>query len=164
MLYCIKNIRHEHPLKVLETPKMQKRSTLLGLLSATLLIAACAQPVLVIGTKRQKLLIQMSEADPAKWNLALNNAKNVQEELGAANVDIEIVAYGPGIHMIKFDSAANSRVTEAIKSGIAVVACENTMRNLKISRADIIAGASYVPAGVVEIMRRQGEGWAYVRP
>jgi uncharacterized protein len=106
----------------------------------------------------------MSEADPAKWNLALNNAKNLQEELGAANVDIEIVAYGPGINMIKFDSVANSRVSEAMKSGIAIVACENTMRNLKINRADMVVGASYVPAGVVQIMRRQAEGWAYVRP
>jgi intracellular sulfur oxidation DsrE/DsrF family protein len=119
---------------------------------------------LTTAAKRQKLLIQMSEADPAKWNMALNNAKNVQDELGAANVDIEIVAFGPGIHMIKFDSAANSRVSEAMKAGIAIVACENTLRNLKISKSDIIAGASYVPAGVVQIMRRQGEGWSYVRP
>ena len=143
---------------------MLKRSALLGLLSATFLVAACAQPALTTAEKRQKLLIQMSEADPAKWNMALNNAKNVQDELGAANVDIEIVAFGPGINMIKFDSAANSRVSEAMKSGIAVVACENTLRNLKMSRTDIIAGASYVPAGVVQIMRRQGEGWSYVRP
>lgn len=106
----------------------------------------------------------MSEADPAKWSMALNNAKNVQDELGAANVDIEIVAFGPGINMIKFDSIANSRVSEAMKSGIAVVACENTLRTLKMSRADIITGASFVPAGVVQIMRRQGEGWAYVHP
>ena len=143
---------------------MIKRSAFIGLLSATFLVAASAQPALTTTVKRQKLLIQMSEADPAKWNMALNNAKNVQDELGAANVDIEIVAFGPGINMIKFDSPANSRVTEAMKSGIAVVACENTLHNLKISKADIISGASFVPAGVVQIMRRQSEGWAYVRP
>ena len=143
---------------------MLKRSALLGLLSATFLVAGCAKPVLATAAKRQKLLIQMSEADPAKWNMALNNAKNVQDELGATNVDIEIVAFGPGINMIKFDSVANSRVSEAMKSGIAVVACENTLRTLKMSRTDIITGASFVPAGVVQIMHRQGEGWAYVRP
>jgi intracellular sulfur oxidation DsrE/DsrF family protein len=143
---------------------MLKRSALLGFLFTPFLVAACAQPALTTAAKRQKLLIQMSEADPAKWNMALNNAKNVQDELGAANVDIEIVAFGPGINMIKFDSVANSRVSEAMKAGIAIVACENTLRNLKMSRADIITGASYVPAGVVQIMRRQGEGWSYVRP
>jgi hypothetical protein len=45
---------------------------------------------------RPRVVLQMSEADPAKWNLALNNAKNIQTDLGAANVDIELVAYGPG--------------------------------------------------------------------
>ena len=46
--------------------------------------------------KRNRVVIQVSDADPAKWNLALNNARNMQTDLGAANVDIEIVAYGPG--------------------------------------------------------------------
>ena len=106
----------------------------------------------------------MSEADPAKWNMALNNAKNVQDELGAINVDIEIVAFGAGINMIKLDPVANSRVSEAIKSGISVVACENSIRTLKVNRSEIIAGVSFVPAGVLQIMRRQAEGWSYVRP
>ena len=45
---------------------------------------------------RPKVVLQVSDADPAKWSLALNNAKNVQTDLGAANVDLEVVAYGPG--------------------------------------------------------------------
>ena len=43
-----------------------------------------------------RVVVQVSEADPARWNLALNNVKNLQDDLGAANVTIEIVAYGPG--------------------------------------------------------------------
>ncbi len=143
---------------------MQRRTSLLAVLGATLFTAACAQPTLISGAKRQKLLVQMSDADPARWNMALNNAKNVQDELGAANVDIEIVAFGPGINMIKFDSVVNSRVSEAMKAGVQIVACENTLRTLKMSRADIISGAVYANSGVVQIMRRQSEGWNYVRP
>ena len=70
----------------------------------------------------------MSESDPAKWNLALNNAKNIQTDLGAANVDVELVAYGPGIGMLKADSIVGNRVDEAMAAGVKVVACENTMR------------------------------------
>ena len=51
--------------------------------------------------QRHKLVLQVTDDDQAKWNLALNNVKNVQSELGAANVEIEIVAYGPGINMIR---------------------------------------------------------------
>ena len=55
-------------------------------------------------------------------------------------------------------SPTNSRVSDAIKSGVAVQACESTMRNQKLVRADML------PAGVVQIIRRQQEGWAYLRP
>ena len=93
-----------------------------------------------------------------------NNVRNLQEDLGAGNVTIEVVAYGPGIGMLKLDAVSNSRVSEAIKAGVQVTACENTMRNQKIVRADMHPDVSYVPAGVVEIVRRQQEGWTYLRP
>ena len=108
--------------------------------------------------------MQVSDADPAKWNLALNNAKNIQTDLGAANVDIEIVAYGPGIGMLKSDSVVGNRIGEALGAGVKVVACENTMRGQKLEKADMLNGIGYVGAGVVEIMKRQQEGWAYLRP
>jgi len=116
------------------------------------------------GAKRQGIVIQVSDNDPAKWNLALNNAKNLQDDVGAANVDIEIVAYGPGISMLKLESPTGSRIADAAKAGIKVSACENTMRAQKLGKDDMLAGISYVPAGVTEIMKKQHEGWAYLRP
>ena len=131
-------------------------------------IAASAQDITAAGQngskKRHKLVVQVSDNDPAKWNLALNNAKNVLDDVGAANVDIEIVAYGPGIGMLKLESPSGSRVQEAIKGNIKVIACENTMRTQKLTRDDMQSAISYVPAGVTEIMTKQGEGWAYLRP
>jgi intracellular sulfur oxidation DsrE/DsrF family protein len=108
--------------------------------------------------------VQVSDGDSARWNLALNNAKNAQNDLGADKVQIEIVAFGPGIGMLKFDAVTASRIDDAIKSGIGVVACENTMTAQKIAKADMNPSISYVPAGVVQIMKRQQEGWAYIRP
>ena len=131
---------------------------------ATFLIAAGAQGTGSTAQKRHKLIIQVSDNDPAKWNLALNNAKNVQDDVGAANVDIAIVAYGPGIGMLKLDSPSASRVADTIKANVRVVACENTMRAQKITKDDMLPAISYVPAGVTEIMKKQGEGWAYLRP
>lgn len=128
------------------------------------LIAARAQGTGATGQKHQKIVIQVSDNDPAKWNLALNNAKNLQEDVGAANVEIEIVAYGPGIAMLKLESPAGSRIADAMKDKVKVIACENTMRGQKLTRDDMLPAISYVPAGVTEIMRRQGEGWAYLRP
>jgi intracellular sulfur oxidation DsrE/DsrF family protein len=114
--------------------------------------------------QRNKVVIQVSDADPGKWNLALNNARNLQADLGAANVDIEIVAYGPGIGMLKIDSTVGGRIDEATAAGVKVVACEITMKGQKLARADMLNGIGYVPAGVVELMSRQQQGWAYIRP
>jgi len=128
-------------------------SLLLGLLAAS----AFAQ-------QKQKVVIQVSDADPAKWNLALNNARNVQQDLGKDNVQIEIVAYGPGLGMLKADSKVADRLAGALDSSIGLLACENTMTNQHVSRAEMYGGISYVKAGVTHIMKRQGEGWAYIRP
>lgn len=111
-----------------------------------------------------KVVFQVSDNDPAKWNLTLNNVKNIQTDLGAANVQIEIVAYGPGIGMLKADSVAGNRVREAVDAGVAVVACENTMANQKLTRDDMLPKISYAPAGVVELMKKQQQGWAYIKP
>ena len=108
--------------------------------------------------------MQGSDNDPAKWNLALNNAQNLQADLGAANVDVEIVAYGPGIGMLKSDSVVGNRIGEALGSGVKIAACENTMRGQKLQKSDMLGGIGYVAAGVVEIMQKQQQGWAYLRP
>ena len=132
---------------------------------AALLVAAtagCSQ--LPMAQERQKVVFQVSDADPAKWNLALNNARNVQADLGKDKVDVEIVAYGPGLGMLKADSKVAARLAQALDSNIGLMACENTMRNTKVEKADMYHGIQYVDAGVVHIMKRQREGWAYVRP
>jgi intracellular sulfur oxidation DsrE/DsrF family protein len=121
---------------------------------------AAGQPV----PQRNRIVIQVSDGDPAKWNLALNNARNLQADLGAANVEIEIVAYGPGIGMLKRDSPVASRIAQASDSDVKVVACENTMKGQQLAKNDMLADIGYVGAGVVEIMQRQQEGWAYLRP
>ena len=131
-----------------------------GILSATV---SHAQPQLA-ATQRARVVIQVSDSDQSKWNLALNNAKNIQTDLGAANVDIEIVTYGPGIDMLKLDSPVGGRIGEATTAGVKVIACENTMRGQKLTRSDMLNGIGYVPAGVVELMSRQQQGWAYIRP
>ena len=138
-----------------------RRTFLIALLAAVPFLAGAQEAPKLPPTH---VIVQVSEADPARWNLVLNNVKNLQDDLGARNVAIEIVAYGPGIGMLKFDAATNSRVSEALKDGVAIQACENTMRNQKLAQADMHPGISYVAAGVVRIVKRQQEGWAYLRP
>ena len=140
------------------------KTALLAIAFAAVTVAVPHQVLAQPPAAKQRLVIQVSDAEPGKWKLALNNARNVQEDLGAQNVEIEIVAYGPGIDMLHADSEASPGVIQAMTDGVKVIACENTMRNRKLKREDMQGGISYVGAGVVEIMQKQREGWAYIRP
>ncbi len=112
----------------------------------------------------ERVVFQVSDAGPGKWNLTLNNAKNVQDAIGKENVDIEIVAFGPGIEMLKLESEMGTKIDKALADGIKIMACENTMKNMKLTKANMLPPIGYVPSGVVELMRKQKEGWSYIRP
>ena len=145
-------------------PRTYRILTLAALMAASLAAVLAAHPALAQAAARNRVVMQVSDNDPAKWNLALNNARNLQSDLGARNVEIEIVAYGPGIGMLKADSVVGNRIGEAVTSGVKVSACENTMRGQKLQKSDMLGGIDYVGAGVVEIMQKQQQGWAYLRP
>ena len=135
-----------------------KRRVFLAVSALLLALPAAAQ------TAKQRVIFQVSDNDPAKWNLALNNARNVQQDLGKDNVEIEIVAYGPGLGMLKAESPVAARLAAALDASVGLLACENTMQNTKVTRADMYGGIRYVQAGVTHLMKRQQEGWAYIRP
>ena len=134
-------------------------------LPATVCVAAdvASRPAAVTGGKH-RVIFQVSDNDPRKWNLALNNVKNVQEDLGKDNVEVELVAYGPGLPMLKLESDVGGRISDALAQGVKILACENTMTNTKVTRADMLPNIGYVKAGVTTLMARQREGWAYIRP
>ena len=136
-------------------------------LFATLLLAAAAvlSPLAAQAQgAKHHLILQVSDNDPGKWNLALNNAANVQEAFGKDNVEVEIVAYGPGLHMLKSDSKVAPRLNAALDHNVGLIACGNTMKKMKLGKADLAGGIQVVDGGLVHIMKRQKEDWNYVRP
>ncbi|MDT8405387.1 DsrE family protein [Sulfuriflexus sp.] len=90
---------------------------------------------------------------------------NILNALGGADkADVEIVVYGPAIGTLKIDSTVGNRVDSTIGKSIKIVACQNTMKAIKLTQDDMLNNIGYVPAGVIEIMRKQQAGYAYVRP
>lgn len=141
-----------------------RRSVLLlagaGLVGTALPMLASAQAA---AAPKNRALFTVTESDPARWNLVLNNVRAIRDGVGSEGIEIEIVAYGPGVLMLKDDSSVKQRIAEALKSGATVNACQNTMNGMKLSPSEMQSGIGYVPSGVVEVMRKQQQGWAYVR-
>jgi len=122
--------------------------------------------------KQHHLILQVNTNDAAMMNLALNNATNVSQyysDLGE-DVEIEIVAYGPGLHMLRDDtSPVKARIKSISEStpAISFKACGNTRENMsRMENKEIalISEAAVVKSGVVRVMELQEQGWAYVKP
>jgi uncharacterized protein len=113
---------------------------------------------------KQGVVIQVSDDNPKTWGQALNVIRNIQAAYGKDKVDVELVAFGLGIGILKADSVMANRIDDTLATGAKVYACENTMRGFKLSKDDMNSKIAYVPAGVIEIIEKQQAGWAVVRP
>jgi uncharacterized protein len=122
--------------------------------------------------KQHHLILQVNTNDPAMMNLALNNATNVAQyykDLGE-KVAIDVVTFGPGLHMLRDDtSPVKARIKAIAEStpAISFKACGNTQENMhKAENKDIplIPEAQVVKSGVVRVMELQEQGWTYVKP
>ena len=112
-----------------------------------------------------RAVFQVTDNDPARWNLILGNVHNLQQGTAdTGGADVEIVVFGPGISMLKAGSPVAARISEALGEKVKVVACRNTMNAGKLTEADMLPDIGYVPSGVVEVMRKQQQGYAYIRP
>jgi intracellular sulfur oxidation DsrE/DsrF family protein len=142
-------------------------------ISSSAKISAPAKNSAAVNQKQpHRLVIQVDVNDPAVMNLALNNVSNVAQhysEIGQ-KVEIEVVAFGPGLHMLRDDT---SPVKARIKSmsetmpQLAFSACGNTRENMTRTEAKeipLVSQAKVVKAGAVRLMELQERGWSYLRP
>ena len=116
---------------------------------------------------KHKVVIQVSSADATTQKIALNNAVNVQKDLGMDNVDIEIVAYGPGLSLLTAKSEESPRVKSLAMQNITFSACGNTMKKVAKKTGKepkLTEGVKVVSAGVIRIMELQEGGYSYIRP
>ena len=121
---------------------------------------------------QHRLVIQVDDNDPAKMNLALNNLANAYEyyEKKGETVQVELVAYGPGLNIFRADKSPVKARLETLKltyDNVVFSACGNTKRGMEKAEKKQIAlvpEAHVVPAGVVRILELEEQGWSYVRP
>ena len=143
-------------------------------LTIALLSLAVSASALAADTKPHRIAIQVDQNDPQVMNMVLNNATHVIEYFRDKNedVDVEIVAYGPGLHMLRSDSSPVQdrikRLKDMVFPGkIQFSACNNTKQGMEKAEGHaipIVPEATVVPSGVVRLMELQEAGWSYVRP
>jgi intracellular sulfur oxidation DsrE/DsrF family protein len=141
------------------------------LIAATALALVTATGAFAEGVTHY-LAIHVDENDPAVMNMALNNAQNVVNHYAAQgdSVVVELVAYGPGLHMFRADT---SPVADRIAAmgleveNLSFSACGNTLAGMTRQAGAEVAlldGVEVTPSGVVRLMELQQQGYAYIRP
>jgi uncharacterized protein len=144
-----------------------------GCQSKTQAITAAAKVKLKQISKPHQIVIQVDQNDASVMNLALN-ATNIIDYYRAKGqeVSIELVTYGPGLHMLRADtSPVQDRISRlkdyAFPSKVQFSACANTKQNMEQKEGhpiEIVKDAVVVPSGVVHLTELQEKGWSYVRP
>jgi intracellular sulfur oxidation DsrE/DsrF family protein len=124
--------------------------------------------------KVHHIVYQIDENDKALMNLVLNNVEQSMEYYHSKGEEaqIEVVAYGPGLMMLRDDKSPVKERLKRIKegsfpSGVTYSACHNTMTKMEKKEGHaipIVPEARVVPGGVVRLTELQEEGWAYIRP
>ena len=103
--------------------------------------------------------------DNANWVGVLNNVSNSLDELGEENMQVEVVAHGPGINLLnkaKSPVELQARIAELQDRGVVFAACANSMAKNGYTMEDMVDGAVQVPSGAAEVIRKQQEGWLYM--
>ena len=150
------------------------RGFLTRLATIALMSMALASATQAGDGKLHRIAIQVDQNDPQVMNMALNNANAVIEYYRERNedVDLDIVAFGPGLHMLRADTSPVQdrikRLKDMVFPGkIQFSACNNTKQGMEKTEGHAISmlpEATVVPSGVVHLMELQEQGWSYVRP
>jgi len=132
-----------------------------------------ALPAFAAEAKREhRIAFQINDNDSARMTLALNNIVNVVRHYSEKGdqVEIEVVAYGPGLHMLREDTSPVKDRVKSMKASIpdlTFTACGNTIENMEKAegkKIEIVPQAGVVQAGVVRLTELQEQGWTYIRP
>lgn len=114
--------------------------------------------------KMHRVVFELTTDNPDQWQAVLNNVENLRKAFGAENTEIELVAHGKGLGLLrKEDEGLKERIAALAGSGVRFAACENSMRKLQLKKEDLLPVAVTVDSGVAEVVRKQEAGWAYLK-
>jgi intracellular sulfur oxidation DsrE/DsrF family protein len=114
-----------------------------------------------------RIVLQLSDSDAKKESLVISVANNLIKAYGPDAIAVEVVAFGPGIDVLRTENANRTRVESLIAQGVKFDVCVNTLDTIEREtgkRPDIIPGAIPVQVGVGQILSLTENGYTLVRP
>jgi intracellular sulfur oxidation DsrE/DsrF family protein len=111
---------------------------------------------------RHKVVIQFTDSDSVSQASVLGQVKNIKNDL--PDTDIEVVCHGPGLDLlVRKTSKVAAQIAEWKSKGVTFAACSNTMKRRGVKPEDLQQEATIVPSAMTQLIKRQEEGWSYVK-
>ena len=114
-----------------------------------------------------KYVLHIDDMDPSKQELILNNAQNLLDAYPPGHVEVEIVAYGPGLRLMFAENVNAQRLDSLSQSGVKFSACGNTLKGMAKQMGEepkLNPVATVVPGGIVRIGELVKQGYIYIKP
>ena len=113
--------------------------------------------------KQHKVVFEITSADTADFRGVLRSVNNVLKD--APGTKVEVVCHGPAIFMLVKEKTNVSDIIQDLqtKDGVIFAACANSMRKNNLDKTQLVAVATVVPNGVLEVVSKQEDGWGYIK-
>ena len=112
--------------------------------------------------KKLKVVWDVSDGDTTTTAGVFRQINNALIQV--PDLQIEVVFHGPAIYMLVKDSTVFiSRIKSAKEKGVVLSACNNSMKRFKIEPSQLVEESGIIPSAVVELIRKQAEGWSYLK-
>ena len=133
--------------------------TALTLLCALAAVSQTAKP-----PHKHQIVFELNSPGTHAWNQMLNNIDNVKKAFAPDDVQIEVVALGKGLAiLLKSNTAYEERLKKIASAGVALSACQNSMRLRKVVAGALFPFAGQVDSGAAEVIGKQEAGWSYLK-
>jgi intracellular sulfur oxidation DsrE/DsrF family protein len=139
--------------------KMKKRYVLLF---AACLMLCLSQAGLAQG-KTHRIVFAVTSGDEADWKMTVGNIRNLISGMKPDVVEVEVVAYSQGLNLVKQTSSLAADIVALQAMNVRFVACQNSMRMQHVELKDLLTGVEPVPSGIIEVVTKQEQGWAYIK-
>lgn len=118
---------------------------------------------LPIAKAKHNIVMQLTSNDAKVHKGLVKQLNNLKDGWGG-DLSVEVVLHGPGVDFLR-DSVTKfaPEIAKLKARGVVFAVCENSLRERKIDKSEIIVGHEYVKMGIGEIVMKQEEGWSYIK-
>lgn len=114
---------------------------------------------------RYRVLFHLDEGSTFRLKLTLSNIRSLLNDLGDKDLLVECVVNGAGVKLFQRSIETEREAIEILtKRGIQFMLCENSLALFELSKKDMLSAIGFVPSGVGELVKKQVEGWVYLKP